>query len=94
MKAIAITLLKTKDLSRKNMKANLIFNLDDYDDNFAHRRCMKALEMALAINEIEMVLRNQLKKSEDEKTIDGLILQGKIQTILDRHDINVNLLIE
>jgi hypothetical protein len=50
--------------------------------------------MALAINEIEMVLRNQLKKSEDEKTIDGLILQGKIQTILDRHDINVNLLIE
>ena len=76
------------------MKANLIFNLDDYDDNFAHRRCMKALEMALAINEIEMVLRNQLKRSEDEKTIDGLILQGKIQTILDRHDINVNLLIE
>jgi hypothetical protein len=76
------------------MKANLIFNLDDYDDNFAHRRCIKALEMALAINEIEMVLRTQLKKSEDGKTIDGLTLQSKIQIILDRHDINVNLLIE
>ena len=92
--AIAITLLKTKNLIQKNMKATLIFNLDDYDDSFAHRRCTKAYDMALALNQIQMHLRNVLKKTEDGKSIDGLSLQSNIQGILECHDINLNLLIE
>jgi hypothetical protein len=94
MMAIAITLLKTKNLIQKNMKATLIFNLDDYDDSFAHRRCTKANDMALALNQIQMHLRNVIKKTEDGKSIDGLTLQTNIQAILECHDINLNLLIE
>lgn len=76
------------------MKATLIFNLDDYDDSFAHRRCTKANDMALALNQIQMHLRNVIKKTEDGKSIDGLTLQTNIQAILECHDINLNLLIE
>jgi phosphopentomutase len=94
MKAIAITLKNPKFLTPKNMKANLIFNLDDYDDSFAHRRCIKAYDMALALNQIQMHLRNVLKKTEDGKSIDGFTLQSNIQGILECHDINLNLLIE
>lgn len=83
-----------KFLILKNMKANLIFNLDDYDDSFAHRRCIKAYDMALALNQIEMDLRNQIKKSEDGKTIDGLSFQSRIQEVLDCYVINLNQLIE
>ena len=90
----AITLKNLKFLIQKNMKATLIFNLDDYDDSFAHRRCIKAYDMALALNQIQMHLRNVLKKTEDGKSIDGFTLQSNIQEILECHDINLNLLIE
>jgi phosphopentomutase len=94
MMAIAITLFKTKNLIQKNMKATLIFNLDDYDDSFAHRRCIKAYDMALALNQIEMDLRNHIKKSDDGKTIDGLLFQNRIKEVLDCYVINLNILIE
>ena len=76
------------------MKATLIFNLDDYDDSIAHRRCIKACDMALALSQIEMHLRNVLKKTKDGKSIDGLLLQINIQGILECHNIDLNLLIE
>jgi hypothetical protein len=94
MKATVNILKNLKFLTLKNMKANLIFNLDDYDDSIAHRRCIKASDMALALYQIEMHLRNVLKKTEDGKSIDGILLQTNIQAILECHDINLNLLIE
>jgi phosphopentomutase len=94
MKAIAITLRNLKFLIQKNMKATLIFNLDDYDDSFAHRRCIKAYDMALALCQIKMHLQNLMKKTEDGKSIDGLLLQTNIQGILECYDIDLNLLIE
>jgi hypothetical protein len=94
MKGTVNILKNPKFLTPKNMKATLIFNLDDYDDSFAHRRCIKAYDMALALNQIQMHLRNVLKKTEDEKSIDGLSLQSNIQGILECHDINLNFLIE
>ena len=35
------------------MKATLTFNLDDPDDRMAHLRCVKSLEMAIALFEIK-----------------------------------------
>lgn len=35
------------------MKATLTFNLDDPDDRMAHLRCVKSLDMAIALFEIK-----------------------------------------
>ena len=94
MKGTVNILKNPKFLTPKNMKATLIFNLDDYDDSFAHRRCIKAYDMALALNQIEMDLRNHIKKSNDGKTIDGLLFQNRIKEVLDCYVINLNILIE
>jgi hypothetical protein len=39
------------------MKAILEFNLDDTDDSMAHKRCIKALDMAVSIFEIKYNVR-------------------------------------
>lgn len=41
------------------MEATLKFDLNDFDDRIAHNRCVKALDMALALWEI----RNNLRKN-------------------------------
>lgn len=38
------------------MTATLSFNLDDFDDRMAHLRCVKALDMALLLFEIEQLI--------------------------------------
>jgi len=50
------------------MKAILKFDLDNIDDEYAHRRCVKSLDMALALwdfsNELRK-LRNNLDEGEN-----------------------------
>lgn len=52
------------------MKATLQFNLEDEEDRMAHLRCVKSLDMALAMWEFAGALRNIVDTSEDGKWID------------------------
>lgn len=46
------------------MKATLKFNLDDPEDLMAHKRCVKALEMALLLWQIKIKLDLPEKQME------------------------------
>lgn len=71
------------------MKAKLIFTLPDEDMEF--NRCSKALDLALAIWDIDQYLRD-LDKYDKEYTITGI--RDKFVSILNEHDINLDTLIE
>ncbi len=43
------------------MKAILEFDLNDRDDNLAHNRCVKALDLVMALMEIDEELRVKIK---------------------------------
>jgi hypothetical protein len=43
------------------MKAILEFNLDERDDIEAHLRCVKALDMAVVLWDMDQYLRNKMK---------------------------------
>jgi hypothetical protein len=47
------------------MEATLKFNLDNIDDVMAHKRCTKALDMALVLWEIEHNLYKTLKMNNE-----------------------------
>jgi hypothetical protein len=47
------------------MKAILEFNLDDADDRIAHLRCVKSLEMALAMWEYNNAVRRAFKEGAE-----------------------------
>lgn len=42
----------------------LKYNLSDLDDNLAHRRAVKSLDMTLALQELKEKLRSKLKYEE------------------------------
>lgn len=52
------------------MKAVLKFDLNDEDERMAHFRCVKALDMALAMYAFAESLRGIVDTSEDGKWID------------------------
>ena len=51
------------------MKAILEFDLDDAYDREAHARCVKSLDMALALHEIADALRRICKYGENEEKV-------------------------
>ena len=61
------------------MKATLTFDLDDRDDKMAHARCVKALDMAIALFSIREELynrkldRRRIKELIQEINLDDLI---------------------
>jgi len=74
------------------MKATLEFDLNEPDDIKSHLRCVKALDMALALWHIRM-MRKDLEHMEDvnELTTENVI--SKIFEILDDHTLNTDELI-
>ena len=74
------------------MKATLEFDLNELDDIKSHLRCVKALDMALALWHIRM-MRKDLEHMEDvnELTTENVI--SKIFEILDDHTLNTDELI-
>ena len=52
------------------MKATLTFNLDDPDDKMAHDRCVKALDMAIALHQI-CSIRKSIEYKIESKKLDG-----------------------
>ena len=71
------------------MKATLEFDLNELDDIKSHLRCVKALDMALALWHIRM-MRKDLEHMEDvnELTTENVI--SKIFEILDDHTLNTD----
>lgn len=75
------------------MEATLKFNLDDPDDNMAHQRCVKALDMALALWDFSGKLRAIVDTSEDGKWIDEDVVWKAWNEIMERYNINLNQII-
>ena len=84
-------------------KAILEFDLNDYDDNMAHKRAVKSTDLSLALWEIEMNLRKKLEreleskelKNEDVEVYDviDMCMENIMNTIRD-HNIDVEDLIQ
>ena len=68
------------------MKAKLEFDLEDLDDVMAHLRCVKSLDMALALFKIQGIIR-------DKWDIDAAEIQSKIRDTFEEYDINLEDLI-
>ncbi len=47
------------------MKATLEFNLNEPEDVMAHKRCVKSVDMAIALHEISTQLIEKLKHIEE-----------------------------
>jgi hypothetical protein len=69
------------------MKANLEFDLNDPDDKQAHLRCVKALDMALALS----TLREQFRQLEKERR--GPIDQKHFYEVLHEYGLTMEELI-
>lgn len=46
------------------MKATLLFDLDETDDSYAHKRCLKSLDMILCIQEFNSQMKARIKYNE------------------------------
>jgi hypothetical protein len=76
------------------MKARLVFNLDDSDDAMAHLRCVKSLDMALALWEVSGKIREIVDTSEDGKYIDSDLIWNAWNEAMEHYDINLHKLVE
>lgn len=75
------------------MRATLLFDLDDSDDRLEHLRCIKSLDMALAMWEFAGKLRGIVDASEDGKYIDEDLVWKAWEESLGKHDINLDNLV-
>ena len=64
------------------MRAELIFNLSDPDDVMAHKRCVKALDLALALWDIDQHLRWESKYKDNEM---AEVIREKLREIMDEY---------
>ena len=72
------------------MKANLEFNLDEYDDQLAHLRCVKAKDAFLVLIDINEEICKLVNGSDETVNVEEL--SKKFVAILEHRDINLNLL--
>lgn len=79
------------------MKAKLIFNLDDLDDDMAHKRALASTDMALVLWELVHNSKKTLEWAMESDTInryDALdMVYKRIHDLLEEHNINVDTLI-
>lgn len=68
------------------MKAKLEFDLEDLDDVMSHLRCVKSLDMALALFKIQGVIRSKWDYDNEE-------IKSEIGKIFQEYDINLEDLI-
>jgi len=77
------------------MKAILQFNLDNEDDAMAHARCIKSLDMALALWTFAGRVREIVDTSEDGKYIDADdVWEAWENVVTDRYNIRMDDLIK
>lgn len=75
------------------MKATLQFNLDNEEDRMAHLRCMKSLDMALAMWDFAGKVKTLIDTSEDGVHIREEHLWQAWQDALNEYDINLDKLV-
>lgn len=79
------------------MKAILEFNLDEQDDEMAHKRAVKSLDMALTLWDIDGYLRGQIKHAPDSMSpeVYGTLqdVRDKLYEIMSKHSIDLDELI-
>tara|TARA_R110000772_G_C13238509_1_gene433454 strand:- start:402 stop:611 length:210 start_codon:yes stop_codon:yes gene_type:complete len=68
------------------MKATVEFDLEDLDDVMAHLRCVKSMDMALALFRIQGIIK-------DKWEFNAVEIQQKISEIFEEYDINLEDLI-
>jgi hypothetical protein len=68
------------------MKGILEFDLNDKDDIEAHLRCVKSLDMALALDDIWSYIGKIWNNSEDEDTIKIVEVYERVKEILEHRD--------
>jgi len=78
-------------------KATLEFDLNDSDDQMAHLRAVKSLDMALALWEIIYNTKKKIESEIEENKLDGYDtldkVYEKIWESLDDHGIKINELV-
>jgi hypothetical protein len=79
------------------MEAILKFNLNEFDDQVAHMRAVKSLDLCLMINEFEEELRKLVKYAPDnlpdEKYQGYVEVREKFYQIMNQHSIDMEKLI-
>jgi len=81
------------------MKAQLNFDMDDPDDRMDHLRCVKSLDMALVLWELncnsKKGFENKISLSPEMNAYDVLdMIFEEFRSLLDEHDINVDKLVQ
>lgn len=80
-------------------KARLEFNLDDIEDRAEHFRCIKSLDMALCLSQIEMTLNKRIESRLENTKLDLSPFETKemimemIYDIYSEYDIKIENLI-
>jgi hypothetical protein len=79
------------------MKAQLTFDLDDYDDKIAHLRCIQASDLCSAVFEFIHNSRKRLTEKALDKGLDVddaiFMVYEEFAEILGEHNINMNKII-
>ena len=79
------------------MEAILKFNLNEFDDQVAHMRAVKSLDLCLMINKFEEELRKLVKYAPDnlpdEKYQGYVEVREKFYEIMNKHSIDMEKLI-
>ncbi len=72
------------------MRAVMMFDLDEQEDRMSHLRCIKSLDMALAMWTFTGKLRNIVDTSEDGKYIDEDLVWKAWEECLTEYDVNLD----
>jgi len=79
------------------MKAQLTFDLFDAEDMIEHKRCIKALDICMAIWEMDQYLRTKTKYESDKMTEEEYkayeTMRDKLREILEERTISFDELI-
>jgi len=65
------------------MKAKLEFDLEDYSDKLAHKRCVSATDAYIALHNIDNKLREYVKYSKNIRPEDEWYLPDKAYKLTD-----------
>ena len=80
------------------MKAQLTFDLDDYDDKIEHLRCVQATDLCSSIHEFIYNTKKGLKNEAESKNLDAYeainSVYEKFWDILKEHNLDIDKLIQ
>ena len=80
------------------MKAQLTFDLDDYDDKIEHLRCVQATDLCSSIHEFIYNTKKGLKNEAESKNLDSYeainSVYEKFWDILKEHNLDIDKLIQ